>query len=162
MACQHAAHTAGRWHAAAGSCRCNAGDAADPAEHGIASCCCHTCRREPVGFRCAPLVRENLQQTPTSSIWHCSAAAPAGVNQWDSDAPPKYVNNTHLSARVGRLNPDWNEDASGGLGWWVGGWGEGGGRKAWGRGCLNRAQRGCWLMGGQSDGRQAGKADGWC
>lgn len=37
----------------------------------------------------------------------------AGVNQWDSSAPPKYVNNTHLSARVGRLNPDWNEDASG-------------------------------------------------
>lgn len=35
-----------------------------------------------------------------------------GVNQWDSDAPPKYVNNTHLSARVGRLNPDWNQDAS--------------------------------------------------
>ncbi|KAL4427135.1 hypothetical protein ABPG77_001139 [Micractinium sp. CCAP 211/92] len=35
-----------------------------------------------------------------------------GVNQWDSDAPPKYVNNTHLSARVGRLNPDWNQDSS--------------------------------------------------
>ncbi|PRW61099.1 UPF0160 -like [Chlorella sorokiniana] len=35
-----------------------------------------------------------------------------GVNQWDSEAPPKYVNNTNLSARVGRLNPDWNEDAS--------------------------------------------------
>lgn len=42
----------------------------------------------------------------------------AGVNQWDSDAPPKYVNNTHLSARVGRLNPDWNEDASGVWGSW--------------------------------------------
>lgn len=38
------------------------------------------------------------------------------MNQWDSDAPPKYVNNTHLSARVGRLNPDWNEDSSGR--WW--------------------------------------------
>lgn len=35
-----------------------------------------------------------------------------GINQWDSDAPPKYLNNTHLSARVGRLNPDWNEDQS--------------------------------------------------
>lgn len=35
-----------------------------------------------------------------------------GVNQWDGDAPPKYVNNTHLSARVGRLNPDWNADSS--------------------------------------------------
>ena len=38
----------------------------------------------------------------------------AGVNQWDSESGPKYVNNTHLSARVGRLNPDWNEDQSGG------------------------------------------------
>ena len=25
---------------------------------------------------------------------------------------PKYVNNTHLSARVGQLNPAWNEDQS--------------------------------------------------
>ena len=40
---------------------------------------------------------------------------PAGVNQWEGDAPPKYMNNTHLSARVGRLNPDWNEDSSGAL-----------------------------------------------
>lgn len=37
-----------------------------------------------------------------------------GVNQWDSKDPPKYLNNTHLSARVGRLNPDWNEDSSAG------------------------------------------------
>ena len=36
----------------------------------------------------------------------------AGVNQWDSESPPKYVNNTHLSARVGSLNPDWNEEQS--------------------------------------------------
>lgn len=35
-----------------------------------------------------------------------------GVNQWDSEAPPKYLNNTHLSARVGGLNPAWNEDSS--------------------------------------------------
>ena len=42
------------------------------------------------------------------------ACGPAGVNQWDSESGPKYVNNTHLSARVGRLNPDWNEDQSGG------------------------------------------------
>lgn len=35
-----------------------------------------------------------------------------GINQWDSDSPPKYVNNTHLSARVGNLNPAWNEDSS--------------------------------------------------
>ncbi|KAJ4811952.1 UPF0160 protein [Rhynchospora pubera] len=32
-----------------------------------------------------------------------------GVNQYDTDQPPKYVNNTNLSSRVGRLNPDWND-----------------------------------------------------
>jgi uncharacterized UPF0160 family protein len=32
-----------------------------------------------------------------------------GVNQFDSAEPPKYVNNTHLSARVGHLNGDWFE-----------------------------------------------------
>ena len=36
-----------------------------------------------------------------------------GVNQFDTDAAPKYVNNTHLSSRVGNLNPSWNEDCSG-------------------------------------------------
>ena len=30
-----------------------------------------------------------------------------GVNQFDTDQPPKYVNNTNLSSRVGRLNLDW-------------------------------------------------------
>ena len=35
-----------------------------------------------------------------------------GVNQFDSDSPPKYVNNTHLGARVARLNPEWNEETS--------------------------------------------------
>lgn len=30
-----------------------------------------------------------------------------GINQYDTDKPPKYVNNTHLSSRVGRLNLDW-------------------------------------------------------
>lgn len=32
-----------------------------------------------------------------------------GINQYDTDQPPKYVNNTHLSSRVGRLNLDWTE-----------------------------------------------------
>ncbi|KAL6894584.1 hypothetical protein ACP4OV_008682 [Aristida adscensionis] len=32
-----------------------------------------------------------------------------GINQYDTDHPPKYVNNTHLSSRVGRLNPDWTD-----------------------------------------------------
>uniref|UniRef100_A0A2P2JHK6 Protein MYG1 n=1 Tax=Rhizophora mucronata TaxID=61149 RepID=A0A2P2JHK6_RHIMU len=30
-----------------------------------------------------------------------------GINQYDMDQPPKYVNNTHLSSRVGKLNLDW-------------------------------------------------------
>ncbi|KAB1216395.1 UPF0160 protein [Morella rubra] len=32
-----------------------------------------------------------------------------GINQFDTDKPPRYVNNTHLSSRVGRLNLDWIE-----------------------------------------------------
>ncbi|KAL6758083.1 metal-dependent protein hydrolase [Haematococcus lacustris] len=35
-----------------------------------------------------------------------------GVNQWDSSEPPKYINTTTLGARVGQLNPKWNEDSS--------------------------------------------------
>ncbi|GAB2277908.1 hypothetical protein Dimus_012606 [Dionaea muscipula] len=30
-----------------------------------------------------------------------------GINQYETDQPPRYVNNTHLSSRVGRLNLDW-------------------------------------------------------
>ncbi|KAF9685980.1 hypothetical protein SADUNF_Sadunf03G0111000 [Salix dunnii] len=32
-----------------------------------------------------------------------------GINQYDIDRPPKYVNNTHLSSRVGKLNLDWTD-----------------------------------------------------
>ncbi|XWS61540.1 hypothetical protein CRYUN_Cryun07bG0134000 [Craigia yunnanensis] len=32
-----------------------------------------------------------------------------GINQFDTDKPPRYVNNTHLSSRVGRLNLDWTD-----------------------------------------------------
>ncbi|OVA14756.1 Metal-dependent protein hydrolase [Macleaya cordata] len=36
-----------------------------------------------------------------------------GINQYDTDLPPRYVNNTGLSSRVGRLNLDWvNPDQS--------------------------------------------------
>ena len=35
-----------------------------------------------------------------------------GINQYESDAPPRYVNGTTLSSRVGGLNPAWNEDQS--------------------------------------------------
>ncbi|KAJ8768415.1 hypothetical protein K2173_021568 [Erythroxylum novogranatense] len=30
-----------------------------------------------------------------------------GINQYDTDQPARYVNNTNLSSRVGRLNLDW-------------------------------------------------------
>ncbi|KAF8030577.1 hypothetical protein BT93_E2879 [Corymbia citriodora subsp. variegata] len=30
-----------------------------------------------------------------------------GISQYDTDQPPRYVNHTHLSARVAKLNPDW-------------------------------------------------------
>ncbi|KAL6959796.1 hypothetical protein U1Q18_039950 [Sarracenia purpurea var. burkii] len=32
-----------------------------------------------------------------------------GINQYVTDQPPRYVNNTHLSSRVGRLNLDWTD-----------------------------------------------------
>ncbi|CAN0911320.1 MYG1 exonuclease [Linum grandiflorum] len=32
-----------------------------------------------------------------------------GINQYESDRPPRYVNNTSLSSRVGKLNLDWTE-----------------------------------------------------
>ncbi|CAI9093396.1 OLC1v1028894C2 [Oldenlandia corymbosa var. corymbosa] len=32
-----------------------------------------------------------------------------GINQYDTDLPARYVNNTHLSSRVGRLNLDWTD-----------------------------------------------------
>ncbi|KAL2609437.1 hypothetical protein R1flu_028010 [Riccia fluitans] len=35
-----------------------------------------------------------------------------GINQYDTNAPPKYANDTYLSARVGRLNPDWMDENS--------------------------------------------------
>lgn len=33
-----------------------------------------------------------------------------GINLYDTDKLPRYANDTHLSARVGRLNPDWMDD----------------------------------------------------
>jgi len=35
-----------------------------------------------------------------------------GIQQYISEDPPRYVNNTGLSARVGALNPAWNEEQS--------------------------------------------------
>ena len=33
-----------------------------------------------------------------------------GVNQFASSEPPRYESHTHLSARIGNLNPAWNEE----------------------------------------------------
>ncbi|MCO5561191.1 hypothetical protein L7F22_014812 [Adiantum nelumboides] len=35
-----------------------------------------------------------------------------GINQYDVTEPPKYIDNTNLSARVSKLNPDWIEEQS--------------------------------------------------
>lgn len=32
-----------------------------------------------------------------------------GIHQYDTDQPPRYVNNTSLGHRIGRLNLDWVE-----------------------------------------------------
>ena len=39
-------------------------------------------------------------------------ACNAGINQWESDKPARYVSNTNLSSRVASLNPPWNGDQS--------------------------------------------------
>lgn len=33
-----------------------------------------------------------------------------GINQYDTDKPPRYIMNTNLSARVSQINPDWMEE----------------------------------------------------
>ncbi|THU74321.1 hypothetical protein C4D60_Mb04t32130 [Musa balbisiana] len=53
---------------------------------------------------------ENVQRLYLSvykSFVEAIDAIDNGINQYDTDQPPKYVNNTHLSSRVGRLNLDW-------------------------------------------------------
>eukprot|EP00928_Gymnodinium_smaydae_P074383 TRINITY_DN57442_c0_g1_i1.p1 TRINITY_DN57442_c0_g1~~TRINITY_DN57442_c0_g1_i1.p1 ORF type:complete len:382 (+),score=51.78 TRINITY_DN57442_c0_g1_i1:46-1146(+) len=35
-----------------------------------------------------------------------------GIDQWESNAPPRYLDSTRLSTRIGKLNPSWNEDSS--------------------------------------------------
>jgi uncharacterized UPF0160 family protein len=35
-----------------------------------------------------------------------------GINQFDTDAEPRYEQNTTLASRVGQLNPSWNETSS--------------------------------------------------
>ncbi|RLM85225.1 hypothetical protein C2845_PM04G19180 [Panicum miliaceum] len=50
-------------------------------------------------------VSARVVESPTLAL----DAIDNGINQYDTDQPPKYVNNTHLSSRVGRLNPDWTD-----------------------------------------------------
>jgi uncharacterized UPF0160 family protein len=35
-----------------------------------------------------------------------------GVEQYPADAKPKYTDGTSIAARVGRLNPQWNQPTS--------------------------------------------------
>lgn len=42
-------------------------------------------------------------------LYQAIDAVDNGINQFDTDKPPRYVNNTHLSSRVGRLNLDWTD-----------------------------------------------------
>lgn len=39
-------------------------------------------------------------------------SALVGINQYESNKPARYVNNTNLSSRVANLNPPWNGDQS--------------------------------------------------
>ncbi|XP_010252461.1 PREDICTED: UPF0160 protein C694.04c [Nelumbo nucifera] len=48
-----------------------------------------------------------LFQAIYKSFMEAIDAIDNGINQYDTDQPPRYVNNTHLSSRVGRLNLDW-------------------------------------------------------
>ena len=41
------------------------------------------------------------------SLYQAVDAIDNGINRYDTDQPPRYVNNTHLSSRVGKLNLDW-------------------------------------------------------
>ncbi|XP_010919324.1 MYG1 protein C694.04c [Elaeis guineensis] len=50
---------------------------------------------------------EHLYLAVYKSFIEAVDAIDNGINQYESDQPPKYVNNTHLSSRVGRLNLDW-------------------------------------------------------
>ncbi|KAL0436963.1 UNVERIFIED_CONTAM: hypothetical protein Sradi_0404200 [Sesamum radiatum] len=50
-----------------------------------------------------------IMRTLWSTLSEAIDAIDNGINQYDTDQPPRYVNNTHLSSRVGKLNLDWTE-----------------------------------------------------
>lgn len=52
--------------------------------------------------------------SPGLTMPHHASPGPfhAGINQYESDKPARYVSNTNLSSRVANLNPPWNGDQS--------------------------------------------------
>ncbi|XP_040963438.1 MYG1 exonuclease isoform X3 [Gossypium hirsutum] len=51
----------------------------------------------------------NTKLSSAGLVYKAIDAIDNGINQFDTDKPPKYVNNTHISSRVGRLNLDWTD-----------------------------------------------------
>ncbi|KAL0331694.1 UNVERIFIED_CONTAM: hypothetical protein Sangu_1714900 [Sesamum angustifolium] len=49
----------------------------------------------------------NTKLSSAGLVYKAIDAIDNGINQYDTDQPPRYVNNTHLSSRVGKLNLDW-------------------------------------------------------
>jgi uncharacterized UPF0160 family protein len=52
---------------------------------------------------------ERLYLAVYKSFIEAIDAVDNGINRYDTDKPPRYVNNTHLSSRVGRFNLDWTD-----------------------------------------------------
>ena len=78
-----------------------------PHDHTCSSCACsqvHT-GAHPWDANRLPLCWDRHK----SRVMHATLT---GINQWDVDVPPRYMSNTNLGARVGNLNPRWNEDSS--------------------------------------------------
>lgn len=56
------------------------------------------------------LTPQSLSAHFSSCCFILLACLHSGISQWDSNgAPPRYLSSTHLSARVGGLNPRWNQ-----------------------------------------------------
>ncbi|KAL0460612.1 UNVERIFIED_CONTAM: hypothetical protein Slati_0688400 [Sesamum latifolium] len=51
----------------------------------------------------------NTKLSSAGLVYKAIDAIDNGINQYDTDQPPRYVNNTHLSSRIGKLNLDWTE-----------------------------------------------------
>ncbi|KAL0789522.1 hypothetical protein Bca101_005768 [Brassica carinata] len=51
----------------------------------------------------------NTKLSSAGLIYKAVDAIDNGIHQYDTDQPPRYVNNTSLAHRIGRLNLDWIE-----------------------------------------------------